>query len=377
MPRQRLMRDGHSPRPIGEETPQPLLGVQAARSSLRLLRAAPERMAPPLVLVLGMHRSGTSALAGLLVRLGGEGPRDAIGGNAGNPRGHFEPRRIVALHDALLSLDGQAWSDWSRLDISKFRSDRAERWMDRLAAIMRIDFTGERPMIVKDPRICRMVPLWRGVAARLGVGLRVVLAYRHPAEVVASLARRDAMPQDAAALAWLRHVLDAERETRDLPRVVVDYAELLEDWRGQVERIAAGLGIPFMSSGVAAVQADAFVSPALRRESAAGRAAEPLPAWLTEAMEALCDLRHDPFDPCAMRRLTDLDTGATPFGPALLEASHIAALYALEAARRDPMSVVRARLRARLTLWAARGGDLRWRAAGHALTLVQAIRRHA
>ena len=326
-----------------------------------------------------MHRSGTSALSGLLVRLGGEGPRDVIGGNAGNPRGHFEPRRIVALHDAFLALDGHSWSDWTRIDPRAFSGGRAEAWMDRLAVAMRADFSGDRPMIVKDPRICRLVPLWRGVADRLGADLRIVLPYRDPAEVAASLARRDRTPADAAALAWLRHALDAERETRDLPRVVVDYADLLCDWREEIGRVAAGLGIPFATSGSAAEEADAFVAPALRRESAdAGDgAAAPMPAWLAEAVEALRALRADPFDPEAMACLSSLDGGQGPSGLALREASHAAALRALQDARRDPMRFVRARLRARLTLWAARGGDTRWRVARQAITLAQAIRRHA
>lgn len=353
--------------------------VPAGAPAARTATAAPERPAAPIVLVLGMHRSGTSALAGLLMRLGGEGPRDAIGANAGNPLGHFEPRRTVALHDAFLALDGHCWSDWSRIESHALEGPQAAIWMDRLAAAMRADFSGDRPMIVKDPRLCRLVPLWRGVAERLGVGLRVILPYRHPAEVAASLARRDGIPHKAAALAWLRHVVDAERDTRDLPRVIISYDDLLADWRREVGRVAAGLGIPFMTSGVAGIQADSFVAPTLRHESSAGADGEApvLPGWLAEAVGALNDLGRDPFDRRAMQRLSALDDGVGPHEHALLDASHSAAMWSLREARRDPMRFVRARLRARITLWASRGGEFRWRATGRALAFAQGVRGHA
>lgn len=64
------------------------------------------------ILVLGMHRSGTSALAGLFNRLGVALPEgDLIGASKSNPSGHFEPEEVVRIHDRILSETGSGWSD--------------------------------------------------------------------------------------------------------------------------------------------------------------------------------------------------------------------------------------------------------------------------
>ena len=95
--------------------------------------------------------------------------------------------------------------------------------------------------MLKDPRICRFVPLWRAVLGRLGVAPKVVVPLRHPLEVAGSLARRDGMPEDEALLLWLRHCLEAEAATRGLPRSFLRYDDLVADWRPAVDRLAHGL----------------------------------------------------------------------------------------------------------------------------------------
>jgi hypothetical protein len=83
--------------------------------------------------------------------------------------------------------------------------------------------------VIKDPRICRLVPFWRAILREFGANVRVVIPVRNPMEVAASLARRNNFSMAQGLLIWLRHVLDAERETRDLPRGVIRFGDLLHD----------------------------------------------------------------------------------------------------------------------------------------------------
>lgn len=296
---------------------------------------------PRILLILGMHRSGTSAVAGLLSIMGAERPRVDIGANEGNLLGHFEPKRIVDLHDAILAELGQAWSDWWPMEAEALAGADAARWVDQLTDLVRQDFSLQRPLVLKDPRICRLMPLWRAVARRLGAELRIVIPWREPSEVAASLARRDGLSMDVGRLMWLRHVLDAERETRDLPRVFCDYREVIADWPAVLARIARALDMTLVPNAEQEAAANAFITPQLRRERATpggGEAGPEAVPWLGEALQALSELRQDPYSASGSARLDQLharlcggDAGADA-DP--LHVSHRALAAALIAERR-------------------------------------------
>ena len=67
---------------------------------------------PDVIVVLGMHRSGTSAVAGTLTKLGGAAPKHLLTADSGNPRGYFESVAFMEFHDELLASAGSCWHDW-------------------------------------------------------------------------------------------------------------------------------------------------------------------------------------------------------------------------------------------------------------------------
>src|SRR5581483_9655837 len=107
---------------------------------------------------------------------------------------------------------------------------------------------------VKDPRLCRLLPLWRPLLAGLGARPCFILAVRHPAEVAGSLLRRDGLNAGCAAILWLRHVLEAERGSRGAARAIVHYEDLVggAGWRAVAARLAAQFGIAWPRTGAAA-----------------------------------------------------------------------------------------------------------------------------
>ena len=195
------------------------------------------------LLVLSMHRSGTSAMAGLLVRLGVGGPRTLMPPNEANPLGYWESEPIVELHDRLLRAAGTAWHAWTPLDASWDASPAAIPFADELRRLVAAEF-GSAPMfVVKDPRMCRLVPFWLRTLEASAITACAILVVRDPVEVSRSLAARDALTSEFSLLMWLRHMLDAEGATRSIPRSVVSYRELLADWRAVVHRMARDLNI--------------------------------------------------------------------------------------------------------------------------------------
>jgi len=70
--------------------------------------------------------------------------------------------------------------------------------------------------VIKDPRICRLVPLWTSVLERIGVEAVFLIAFRNPIEVAESLKVRDGFHPAKSLLMWLRHVIDAERNLSEV-----------------------------------------------------------------------------------------------------------------------------------------------------------------
>lgn len=246
------------------------------------------------LLVLGMHRSGTSSFAGLLCMLGAQAPATLEPANEWNEKGYWESRPLMSFHDRLLESAGSVWNDYSRFDARWFDRPAAFECAEELAALIDSEFDTASLFMVKDPRICRFFPFWRRVLDKLDIAQKILLPIRNPLEVAHSLHRRDGLPIDQGMLLWLRHCLDAEAATRDLPRSFVSYDLLLRDWRLVADRIAEDLGLvwPNRYSDVAG-EVDEFIS-ADRRHNVVARDALDLRIdvvdWVKVAYVALCDL---------------------------------------------------------------------------------------
>jgi hypothetical protein len=234
------------------------------------------------VLVLGMHRSGTSALARLLNLCGAVLPEGLVEPSPEvNATGFWESRALLALHDEILAAAGGSWHDLRELDPGWFASDAAAGFRARLGALLAREYAGAPLLLVKDPRLCRLLPLWRQVLREMHIEPLVVLPVRNPLEVAASLRERDGFGEGKALLLWLRHVLAAERDSRGLQRAFVTYEQVLADAPGTVERLGRALGVRWpRAPEVAAADMAAFLSPALRHherdaDAVLGNAAMP------------------------------------------------------------------------------------------------------
>lgn len=222
-------------------------------------------------LVVGMHRSGTSALAGTLGRLGLSVPADLMAASPANANGYYESGELALLHNRVLRSAGSRWDDWAPIAPSWFESAAAGTHAGDITRFLDRHFARAASFVVKDPRICRVVPLWRQALKAFGAEPRIVIPLRHPDCVARSLAARDGLLASEANLLWLRHLLDAERATRDLPRVFVSYDSLLSDWRPSLAALEARFDYRWpRSPDEAAEDIQRFLDPKLRHHRSTG-----------------------------------------------------------------------------------------------------------
>jgi hypothetical protein len=250
------------------------------------------------VLVLGMHRSGTSALAGALEAMGFEvGPDDDVmPADIGNPEGYFELLSIVRANDDLLAHFGGRWDSPPILE---------ERWTEDVAATAFVDaerttlaelFEGDH-YLLKDPRISILLPLWRRITNDRDCAVVIV---RDPLEVAASLTRRNGLPTLTGLALWAHYNRSMLRDLEGARVHVCNYADLIGDPTEVLTDIVASLRAwGEVPEDLDLAKAIGSVHPELRRNTVDGTGTDAAasPVEIDELMKRTMDLRgrHDEF----------------------------------------------------------------------------------
>jgi len=275
---------------------------------------------PTALLILGMHRSGTSSVTGLLHHLGVALGQNLMPAKADNPKGFFEHQAIVDLHDEILKTLNTAWDDPRSLSPGWEQSPQLAPHREQLLTLLRQDFTGISLWAIKDPRLCRLLPLWLSVLAELNVTPKVIFVLRDPAEVIASLQHRNGTGREQAAMLWLSYTVAAEHGSRTLPRSVVRYEDCLTGWRTEVQRLRTGLALNLPApTPDQQAKIDAFLDAGLRHpaSSAAEPFTAPQNAWVAPLYESLLAWRQTNAAPTATcdsaaQALTQAEHAAAP-----------------------------------------------------------------
>ncbi|MDB5593075.1 MAG: hypothetical protein JWM36_36 [Hyphomicrobiales bacterium] len=173
-------------------------------------------------------------------------PKDPLPPSSDNEEGFWESATLVGIHDQLLEAVDSVWFDPLPLSLRSIPPDLLSDWKERISSALVQVYGQADCFVVKDPRLCRLVPLYREILTSMDIDVRVVLVSRPPSEVAASLLSRDQISANLAGVLWARHMRDAERETRNLPRVMVTYSELMRDWRPAAARLC--LACPGLSA---------------------------------------------------------------------------------------------------------------------------------
>ena len=185
-----------------------------------------------------------------------------------NPEGYWEDLALVGLNEALLKSLGSRWDSVAPLPDRWWELPPAIAARHDAAKIVTDEWADTPLAVVKDPRLCRLLPLWRTAFAEAGYSVSCVLMTRQPTEVAGSLARRDGFGTEKAFTLWLSHLIEAERDSRGLPRSLVTYDSLLALPADAIERIRVEASFPLAPSPEQLQAAVAFVRPELKRQRA-------------------------------------------------------------------------------------------------------------
>lgn len=198
-----------------------------------------------MIVILGMHRSGTSAITRGLQVLGVDLGSNLMGPAASiNEKGFYEDVDFNQLNVELLTALHSDWHAFSPIPAAAFEQKHLEPFKLRAADLIRAKVKN-KPFGLKDPRIARLLPFWQSVFAHTGVKASYVIAVRDPMSVAQSLRNRDGFDKEKSYYLWLWHVLPALLQTHGFQRVVVSYDLVISEPYVQLNRIARALNLPF------------------------------------------------------------------------------------------------------------------------------------
>jgi hypothetical protein len=250
------------------------------------------------VAVVGMHRSGTSATAGLLANLGLTGPRpdDVYPTSSSNERGHWESVSMVRIDELLLrAVDSGRYApppvtlEWKGVTGHEEIRAAALRWFTT-------NYVGG-PMVVKDPRFCLTLPFWREV---LPAPMAAVFVLREPLSVVRSMQARDDFPVTFGLALWDRYVRSASLVLEGLPTLVVEYDSMMAERAAATEEIRRFLEHVGVRIEPAASDAAArFLDSGLHHQHAEFDEYEGISLSQRQVFDVISDLRgeHESWTP--------------------------------------------------------------------------------
>lgn len=224
------------------------------------------------LLILGMHRSGTSCVTRICNLLGAELGSNLIPPAPDNKTGFWEHADMVTLNETLLESLGTSHLGATLLPSGWTDRASARALHGKASQLLTMDFGSAPLFALKDPRLCRTLPIWQKALEELGADTRYLIVFRNPMEVAESLHKRNGIPLRDGLLLWLLYNLEAEFHSRGCRRVFLYYPDVLDDWQGCMERAAKQLGLSWPNSYDSVFpDVTGFIKPGMRHNQASDR----------------------------------------------------------------------------------------------------------
>ncbi|CBL43691.1 hypothetical protein HDN1F_01080 [gamma proteobacterium HdN1] len=202
-----------------------------------------------LIVVLGMHRSGTSAITRALQTLGVE-----LGDNLlapmpnNNEKGFWEDLDILDLNTRMLAALGLDWDSLPVASQEQVESDALRSFREEATQTLQQKIKNSSHFGIKDPRICLLLPFWKPIFQQLNLNVFYVICVRHPLAVAQSLARRDQFSIEKGLQLWLGYSRTILAQTSNDPHVFLEYEFLLQAPEYSLKRIAKLVSLPVPKS---------------------------------------------------------------------------------------------------------------------------------
>jgi hypothetical protein len=242
------------------------------------------------LVILGMHRSGTSTIAGLMNLLGYYTGKDVLPASDDNQKGVFENEQILDFNESMLNKLYLNWYSTYLLPVYWYKSSQFEKERKHLTEILVDQFAGNDKILLKDPRICILLPLYLEVFNELEIVPKFIITLRHPDAVASSLAKRNRFSPAKCNLLWLDHVVKSEYYSRNYPRLFLQFTSVLNSPDKTILSIIKYFELAHNPSTDILIHASSFVNKGLNHYKIPDKTNQP--DILTEVEMTWALLKH-------------------------------------------------------------------------------------
>jgi hypothetical protein len=215
------------------------------------------------IMVLGMHRSGTSAIAKAISLMGAEFGDNLLSAQSDNKKGFWEDEFIVEYNDSVLKKYGHEWYTVGDVSIELDEID-----ILAIQTYIKDSFSIFPYWGFKDPRLCRLLPLWNYILDLLDYDVLYCVAIRNPLSVIESLKNRNEFTIKQATLLWYQYNIDILKNLYEKPFVIIDFDELISNPKENIYRVASGLNLEEeIDEGDLSDYCDSFLNNKLRHSN--------------------------------------------------------------------------------------------------------------
>ncbi|MDR1777430.1 MAG: sulfotransferase [Desulfovibrio sp.] len=200
---------------------------------------------PKCILILGMHRGGTSAVSRSLRIFGASHGDDLVGGLSSNPLGHWEDIDVLRLDDAMLEALGMRWDSLEAVTERDVQILERQGFHIKASQLLADKIKANRFYALKEPRMTKLLPFWNKILAPLRP--HCVIVFRNPASVAESLYKRDRLPPERGYLLWAVHMLECFRYAGEDTHLLVNYDDFMDDAEAALRRIARFFSLPVIA----------------------------------------------------------------------------------------------------------------------------------
>lgn len=224
------------------------------------------------VCILGMHRSGTSAITRAINLLGVElgDKQDLLPASHENPEGYWEHARIVDIQERMLNVLSSSWDTRIPLPDNWWKTPEIQFLKQELLELVQREFGQYQTWGWKDPRTCLLLPVWHEIFQELNIDVSFVMVIRNPLDVAASLIKRDSFSKEESLGIWTLYTLSAFFWSKNFNRVVVQYDKFLDDWESTLRQVSETLDLPWpQNDNELKREMSTFLQPNLRHSKSA------------------------------------------------------------------------------------------------------------
>jgi len=217
------------------------------------------------IIVLGMHRSGTSALSGVLSEMNVFMGSDLYAAQKNvNEKGFFENAKIVDLNEELFDLLFSSWDDPLGYQLDFTETEAISRLKRKAVKLIKKDYSSKLLWGIKDPRVSILLPFWLSVFSELSIKLSYIIMVRHPLEVYRSLLKRDGFSETKSLMLWLNYTLTCLKYCKNSDYQIIMYDDLMSNSNVTIDKLVRNIDMGLLENVGTATQ---FISSDLRNHS--------------------------------------------------------------------------------------------------------------